>query len=149
MFDWLKRPMQMHSPLMITYDLAVLPSGVRVLRLHCSGYYPPGSAGTSHALQIYKTGAEALLVTDADAVLLDFTQLDYVWGDDLCLAFDIPSHESIGRDDCPTAVVVGPKCEDALKTLIEDGGGNWEEANLFWDEPSALERISRDASERA
>ena len=149
MFNWLKRPKQMHSPLMVTHDFVVLPSGIRVLRLYCSGYYPPGSAGNSHARQIYETGAEAFLATDADAVLLDFRHLDYIWGDDLCMAFDIPLHESVRRDDCPIAIIVGPKCEEALKTLIEDGGGNLQDANVFWDEPSALERISRDGTKRA
>jgi hypothetical protein len=62
------------------------------------------------------------------------------------MAFDIPCHESIRRENCPTAVIVGPKCDEALKTLIEDGCANWQEANLlFWNETSALEQISRTA----
>ena len=107
---------------------------------------PARLSGSSHARQIYETGAKTLRATNADALLLDFSDLDYVWGDDLLMAFDIPWHESIERENCPTAVIVGPKCREALESLICD----WRNTNLlFRDEASALEQISRDAHNRA
>ena len=150
MFDWFSNKSKAkRGHVTITHDMIALPSGVRVVRLRCSGYYPPGCSGRPQTETIYETGARAFIATGADAVLLDIADLDYVWGDDLLRALDIPDHETIRRDDCPTAVIIGSKCQEAVQSLVADGCDNWQDANLlFFNEASALEQLSRHAHKR-
>jgi hypothetical protein len=142
MFDRLRNSKE--ERLVITHELWVLDCGLRVLRLRCAGHYPPDLTGAACADKIYEVGTEAFLAEKANAVFLDFAELDYSRGDELFQAFEIPRHLSIGRDDCPTAARTGPKCQEGLQILISNHCGDWREANLlFPDEKSALDQLAR------
>ena len=130
----------------MVHDVVSPQTGRRVVRLHCSGAFDHGG----HLIRDY--GAKALRETRADTVLLDIMHLHYTWGDDLLLAFDIPFYADEHRADLPLAVVVGPDCQPAVQTLLEQEAGfsDWRDATfVFTDEPSALEWLCRDATSNA
>lgn len=52
-----------------------------LIAVNFSGVYPPGSAGNEFARAMVEFLRSALATTPACGVVLDLTQLDYVWGD--------------------------------------------------------------------
>jgi len=56
-------------------------------------------------------------------VIIDFRNLEYSWGDQLDLVFGIGDGQ-YGSEPFPMALVVGPNCEDAVRTLLHD---NWDD----------------------
>ncbi len=80
------------------------------------GVYPPGSQGNQHARWMEGCVAGALLASDhVSAVVIDLSGLEYVWGDELTRAFD-----HVEQRKLPLAVVEGPRCTEALRTLMID-----------------------------
>ena len=83
---------------------------VETLIISFHGSYRYGSAGRSDAgliKGIIKTG---ITVFDPFAVLIDFSDLEYTWGDNLDLSFE-------ETDSTPTAILVSDKCGRAMSTL--------------------------------
>lgn len=87
-----------------------------IMIIKYSGEYGFGSAGNSDAVYMKAMGRAALEAWEPDAVILEWSELKYEWGDMLALALDI----DIGRCEpaLPMAVVVGPPCEEAVRTLL-------------------------------
>ncbi len=141
LFNWLFHASKHKRPI-VKDDVLQLPSGARILRLRCSGQF-------EHAGHyIYDLGAKLLGRTNADGVLLDLSELDYAWGDDLLLTFQIPQHEKIERESCPEAVVTGLSSQPAIETLLvaEAGFDDWRDADfVFTAEQPALDWLSRNA----
>lgn len=83
---------------------------VQTLIISFHGSYRYGSAGSSDAgliKGIIKTG---ISVFDPFAVLIDLSDLEYTWGDNLDLSFE-------ETDSTPTTVLVSDKCRRAMSTL--------------------------------
>jgi hypothetical protein len=127
----------------IRNEVVPLPSGGTVLLLICSGKYRIGSSGKPDAKKIYDEACQLLRDKGANRLLLDYSGLDYEWGDDLWLTFQI-NHPDKDKE-LPFAVVVGPKCEEAIRSLLEDDGGfeSWLDSGyIFHDTGAALKSLS-------
>lgn len=76
-----------------------------------AGHYREGSVGNPDAGFILGMARTAVEVWHAKALVLDFSELQYQWGDEMewLLPPDVP---------VPTAVVVGPGCGPAIATLL-------------------------------
>lgn len=84
-----------------------------------------------------------LHTTSASALLLDYTELDYQWGNDLMLTFQIDNPHNPSRA-LPLAVIVGAKCQAAIKSLLGVDGGfkSWLDAGfIFFDKTSAVDHL--------
>lgn len=83
---------------------------INVLIISIEGKYRNGSAGSPDAgyiRGIIKMGVE---VFDPFFVIIDFSNLEYNWGDDFDLSFS-------ETGNIKTSVVVGSKCRYAMSTL--------------------------------
>jgi hypothetical protein len=130
----------------MSYDIVPQPSVPRILRLHCAGEFDRGGQA------IRDFGADTLRETGADAVLLDFAHLHYTSGDELLMAFDIPHFTGDQPGGRPLAVLLGPYCQPAVQTLLEQEAGftSWHDAKfVFTDEALAIEWLSREATSHA
>jgi hypothetical protein len=74
------------------------------------GVYEPGSAGTLDALFIDWRIREFCELAAFRGLIIDFTDLDYVWGDDFAVPF-----EPLGNG--PVLVVVAPERLDDFREL--------------------------------
>jgi hypothetical protein len=97
-----------------------------IMVIKYSGVYGFGSAGNSDAAFMYAMGKAALAAWEPSAVILDLSDLEYEWGDMLIMVLDIGGDQY--RDAIfPTALVVGPKCEEAVRSLLALEGLDAEE----------------------
>jgi len=80
-----------------------------------SGSYPDGSGGNDDARYMMAMAKAGIVAFDGIwGVVHDLTDLKYSWGDRLENVIGVgPTIR-----DNPTAVVVGPYCEDAVRTLL-------------------------------
>ncbi|GLI10717.1 hypothetical protein YDYSG_67530 [Paenibacillus tyrfis] len=87
-----------------------------IMIIKYSGEYGFGSAGNSDAVYMKAMGRAALEAWKPDAIILDWSDLKYEWGDMLEMVLDI----DIGccEPALPMAVIVGPPCEEAVRTLL-------------------------------
>ena len=93
-----------------------------ILVIEFSGVYPVGSDGNSDAHYMYAMGKAAIYAWNPKAIILDMSNLSYQWGDMLEMVFDIGARY-YGRA-LPRAIVVGPKCHNAVHTLINGLGAD-------------------------
>lgn len=82
-----------------------------------SGVYRVGYEGKADARLIHALGQAGVIAWDPDGVILDFSELDYQWGDNLRDILDIGEQE-FGIEGLPQAIVVGPRCERAVRSLF-------------------------------
>jgi hypothetical protein len=88
-----------------------------VLILKFAGLYHPGSSGSPDATFISAVRDAAMLHHEPDGLVLDFSELEYQWGDDLDNL--LPNDEALYYwRQTPMAVVIGSKCREAIRTLI-------------------------------
>ncbi len=87
-----------------------------IMILKYSGEYGFGSAGNSDAVYMKAMGQAALEAWGPDAFILDWSDLKYEWGDMLEMALDIDTGSC--EPALPMAVIVGPPCEEAVRTLL-------------------------------
>jgi hypothetical protein len=90
---------------------------LEIMVLKYNGIYGIGSSGNGDAQYMYAMGKAALAAWEPSGVILDWSNLDYQWGDMLEMVLDIGEHQYIDAM-FPTAVIVGPKCEEAVRTLL-------------------------------
>lgn len=81
------------------------------------GKHGVGAAGNGDAQDMYAKGEFGLDIFEPSGVILDFQELDYVWGDMLELVFDVGAYKSINIE-FPKALVIGDNCAKAIGTLI-------------------------------
>lgn len=84
-----------------------------------TGHYRHGSAGKADARYISATTAAAHEAWFSSGIVLDFTELQYEWGDEMECVFDIGQRS---QHNCafPLVIVVGPECKEGLKSLVPD-----------------------------
>lgn len=82
-----------------------------------AGTYRPGAEGKDDALYITATAAAAHHAWYTESIVIDFSGLRYEWGDEMQWVLDIGQR---GPATChfPLAIIVGPECDRALKSLI-------------------------------
>ena len=87
---------------------------LKILVIRYSGVYPPGSGGNDDAQYMYALASAGVAAFKPWGVIHDLTEIVYEWGDKLDLVFGVgPQFEA-----SPVAVVVGPACEAAVRTLL-------------------------------
>ncbi|WP_276918974.1 hypothetical protein [Aneurinibacillus aneurinilyticus] len=99
-----------------TFDSKKLRYG-EIMLITFKGYYRTGSAGNSDAMYMRTMGEAALIAWEPSGAILDMSQLTYKWGDKLEIVFDTGARYFYD-EPFPTAVVVGPNCEEAVRTLL-------------------------------
>ncbi|MNI49415.1 hypothetical protein D3C73_1040250 [compost metagenome] len=106
------------SDLNVDFSMVTANDGLkRILIIKCSGTYRIGSAGDGDALYMLAMGRAALAAWSPSGVILDWSELDYQWGDLLEMVLDVGVDQYLNAP-FPRAVIVGDKCEEAFKTLI-------------------------------
>jgi hypothetical protein len=83
---------------------------IDILIVSFHGTYREGSAGSPDAGLIKGIVTTGLSVFDPFSILIDLSDLEYNWGDNLDLSF-----EETGQTE--TVILVGEKCRRAMSTL--------------------------------
>jgi len=86
---------------------------LEILVLRYSGEYPFGSAGNADASYMHAMVKAAVAAFEPFGVIHDLSELKYEWGDLLEMVFSVGPE----TEPSPVAVVVGPGCEEAVRTL--------------------------------
>jgi hypothetical protein len=94
------------------------------LVIRYSGEYRIGSAGNPDAKYIFGTAAGAHAAWQANAVILDFTDLSYTWGDAIEMVLSIGLRPEL-KTEFPVVIIVGERCREALQSLLTDGYSNY------------------------
>jgi hypothetical protein len=102
-----------------------------ILVIRYNGIYPPGSAGNDDAHYMKAMAKAGVAAFEPWGVIHDLSELTYEWGDRLDSAFIGPEGNGEGGEllgaifatsNPPLAgqpaVVVGPQCEEAVRTLL-------------------------------
>jgi hypothetical protein len=87
---------------------------LEILVVKYVGTYPHGSAGNDDAQFLYAMAKAGVAAFEPWGVIHDLSDLGYEWGDRLDIVFGV-------GPDCepsPVAVVVGPACAEAVRTLL-------------------------------
>ena len=82
-----------------------------------AGTYRSGSQGKDDALYITATAAAAHKAWYTESIVIDFSCLRYDWGDEMQWVLNI-GQQAPATCHYPLAIIVGPDCEQALRTLI-------------------------------
>lgn len=90
-------------------------SEIKIIKF--TGSYRHGGAGHDDALYIRAACEAAQTAWFSETNILDFSELDYQWGDEMEWAFSFAWDSSI-KYQFPLAVVVGDKCRKALQSLL-------------------------------
>jgi hypothetical protein len=85
-----------------------------ILVVKYTGVYRYGSDGNPDARYMCALGKAGVWAYDPAGVIHDLSDLRYQWGDML----DLPLGVAPECDFAPVAYVVGPKCEEAVRTLF-------------------------------
>lgn len=93
-----------------------------ILVIKYSGTYRPGSLGEPDARFMLAMGVAGVRAWEPNGVILDLSDLTYRWGNNLECLLEIGSHE-FSDVGFPLALVVGPRCERAVRSLLIPPGG--------------------------
>lgn len=86
---------------------------LETLVIKYGGVYGHGSGGNDDARYMRALARAAIDAFRPWGVVHDLSELSYEWGDMLESVFIGPDFEPF-----PTAIIVGPKCEQSLRTLL-------------------------------
>ncbi|MFB9148161.1 hypothetical protein ACFFU4_00170 [Roseovarius ramblicola] len=110
-----------------------------VLEVALSGPCGVGADGHRDARVLYAAVVWGWLLWPSDALLLDVTGLDYVWGDDLIAVLDIGSDRMLAPAPVPVAIHCAAWNRSAFDGLIAGIGGT--APFLTTDRRAALARL--------
>lgn len=103
---------------------------LEILVIKYVGTYPHGSAGNADAQFMHAMARAGVAAFEPWGAIHDLTELSYEWGDLLEIVLAVgpekelpPELESVfstssASERSPIAVVVGPGCEEAIRTLL-------------------------------
>jgi hypothetical protein len=107
----------------ITHEIfsVKLPSAghLDALVMKFTGVYGYGSRGNGDAEYMTAVTRAAISFTDPFALIFDFSQLSYEWGDMMGKVLS-SSYDRWENDEMPIAIVVSDLCETAIKSLLTD-----------------------------
>ncbi len=86
---------------------------LEVLVIRYTGIYPFGSSGNADGNYMFAMAKAAVAAFDPSGVIHDFSEFRYEWGDELEKVFFVGTE----MERSPIALVVGPGCEEAIRTL--------------------------------
>lgn len=115
---------------------------IEVLAVSMSGPMGIGSAGRRDAAVLYSAVVMGWHLWRCDALLIDMTGLDYVWGDDLLGVLEIGDDPALGATPVPVALVCANANRGAIEGLV-DGIGAGPPPYLTTDRATALSWIER------
>lgn len=97
---------------------------IDVLIVSFSGNYPNGSLGKNHAKFIATKTITGLINFDPDAVILDFRELEYNWGNNILdvfehISFLKDSENSENEPNFPVLVLVSEKSKNGILSLLK------------------------------
>lgn len=115
------------------------------LLLKYSGHYGIGSNGSDDAKFIVATSKAAHSAWYTEGVIIDFSKLDYRWGDEMSWVFDIGWCPVTGCQH-PLSIIVGDNCVEGLRSLAKDSYENTCVDSL--DKAKAMIRTKADDYER-
>ncbi len=104
------------SEITASYRIGSDGDGKKILVVSFQGEYRPGSAGNSDAAFMCGASAAGVNALSPYAVIFDFSKLKYVWGDMLEAVY-ATAPRFLNSETESFAVVVGPECEEAIRTL--------------------------------
>lgn len=127
------------------------PENVDVLVVSFSGEYPDGSLGNQHADYMKAITVYGLVSFDPDAIVLDFRDLSYRWGNSIFGVFQAISQmcdqEREPDEPCfPVAIAASEKCMAGLSSLLVPADADRPE-NLFDDLDKAILHARKKARE--
>lgn len=103
----------------LKYDIFLFESSVKsffeIMIIKFTGQYGFGSGGNSDAVFMKAISKAALSAWVPKGLILDFTNLEYEWGDQIEILFDL---NPFSRSPFPLALIVGEKSEEGVRTLI-------------------------------
>jgi hypothetical protein len=98
----------------IEYNIYLVNSSVKdyldIMIIQFTGHYGFGSKGNPDAVFMVAIVNAALSAWKPDALILDFTNLEYEWGDRI--------EELFGLTSIPLALIVRPRSEEGIRTLL-------------------------------
>lgn len=86
---------------------------LEILVIKYSGVYGFGSGGNADAIYMRAMAKAGIEAFEPWGVIHDLSELSYEWGDMLDQVFIGPNFEP-----SPRAIVVGSRCEEAIRTLL-------------------------------
>ncbi len=115
------QPTGIDSTFYLTEDAG--PENVSVLVVTFAGEYPDGSLGNKRADYMKAVAVYGLASFDPDAVVLDFRDLSYRWGNSLLGVFQVISQfcdQEREPDEpyFPVAIAASEKCMPGLSSLL-------------------------------
>lgn len=119
-------------------------SHATILVISFAGNYKIGGAGNIDAYYMMAKREFGMIMSEASAVIFDFRQLNYVWGDMIESVYLIENH-------FPIACVLGEGCREAFGTLIHDVGSKepaTTEEEFFDDFDEAWQYIEKKLKEK-
>lgn len=119
----------------VKYEVHIGNSNIRaylkIMILKFIGSYGDGSSGNSDARYMSAIGKAALEAWGPSGVIIDLSELNYQWGDELDRVFDIGSDQYVDAP-FPTALIVGKSSEEAVRTLILGINSTQEISEIGW-----------------
>ncbi|KAA3635268.1 MAG: hypothetical protein DWQ02_10125 [Bacteroidetes bacterium] len=113
----------------------------QILAVSYSGEYGVGCEGNGDARYMYAMGKMGIELFTPDAVIIDFQNLEYLWGDMLGMVFGLGGL-NYHPFNIPRAMVVGEKCKKAIGTLLFGLESNEPASNEDWIFESMEEAIN-------
>jgi hypothetical protein len=104
------------SSISVSYKIGMVNDYEKILIVTFVGEYRPGSAGNADAAFMCGATAAGVSAFSPHAVVFDFLELEYTWGDMLDAVYS-QAPTRIGPDKPCYAVVPGPDCAEAIRTL--------------------------------
>ncbi len=121
------------SDIQISFQLGQFRTFFRrqILVVAYSGEYGVGCEGNADARYMSAMGKMGIELYTPDAVIIDFQDLEYVWGDMLAMVFGLGGLKNYPHN-IPRAMVVGEKCKKAIETLLFGMESNEPATNEDW-----------------
>lgn len=119
------------SEIAASYRIGSRGDGKEILIVSFQGEYRPGSAGNSDAAFMCGATAAGVNALSPYAVIFDFSKLKYVWGDMLEAVY-ATAPRFLNSETERFAVVVGPECEEAIRTLELGENSNEPISTIPW-----------------
>ena len=111
------------SDLSCASEIIKFPDKTEILRLSFAGHYPPGSKGNATSVAIFDYIIQARKGYSPTALILDFTEMDYVWGDGIGgMLMAIKRQDRLQGLNCPTCLVASGQTAQALDNLFTTCG---------------------------
>ena len=96
---------------------------IDVLIISFHGKYPDGSLGKNHAKYISRKTISGVIEFDPDAIILDFRELEYHWGNNILDVFEyisfLKDSENTDKDpNFPVSILVSEKSKNGFMSLL-------------------------------